>query len=802
MSVLCLMKILPEDLLNTLEFDRILGLTAEHCLGEPARIMALRLKPVIDPNLIRRWLEEVHEYSLTFQTTTPLPLSSYHDIQGSFRYLEIIDYVLDLEDLLAYRDIFQIHKEVIQWWDDEKRTLYPTLFNFTQRLPLEDGPLNHLNRIFDAEGQIRNDASENLALIRRKLASIERQLEKVFGTLVSEYRKKGWLSESSESVKNGRRVLTVPAEHKRKIKGIIHDESASGKTVFLEPEALVELNNDLFDLESEEKQEIHRILKALCNDIRPYKEYLEKWFSQLIRLDLIRAKALTGRAYQGVRPEIIKEQELELKSARHPLLMMKYQPLKKAVVPFDLKLDATNRILVLSGPNAGGKSITMKTVMLLQILTQTGFLIPVKHGSRLPIFLHAFADIGDQQSLEDDLSTYSSKLRNMQEFMAKANRRTLVALDEMGTGTDPQMGGPIAEAVLDRLNRLQVMGVVTTHYSNLKLYAFKQKGMVNGSMIFNQEKLAPTYEMRVGKPGSSYAFEIAMSSGIPENVLQYARKRAGMSQQAVEQLLIDLQNERRQIEEKQTTLEQRERQVDQLIQNYEKLYRDLEFQRKKFKIESKEKALMESATVAIEVEKIIKEVKEERNLEKAKEAREKLRIEQERLREQMRQTSLQAAKVAPEQDKIAAGPLREGSFVRLRGGGISGQVLKINKEKAKVNMGEMTMVIPIADLEVTGEPLDIRTRRSIHVDTTNEDSPATRLDLRGFKPDEATKVVELFLDKALMSSSRTVRIIHGVGTGALRKVVYKKVKEYRDIKAIEPASAQDGGEGVSIIYFS
>lgn len=795
------MLFFPQDIFATLEFTRIREMTAERCAGAPAAAQALDLKPLTDIRTVRARLQEVHEWALQLGAPEPIPFGAYQDVRESFRYLDVRDYVLEQEVLLEYRNLLQWHEAMSGWAASEAAETSPALSALVTVLPFEPKPLHALQAVFDDAGNIRDEASAALRQIRRRMREALLALERVFAGLVQEYRKQGWLAEAGESIRNGRRVLIVPAEHKRRIKGIIHDESASGRTVFLEPERMVELNNDLFDLESEERQEIYRILRELCNDLRAWRDYLSDWMRMMVRLDLIRARALVSRLYHGNLPDLSEQPEIELRGARHPLLFIRNSEQGRPVVPFDLRLDRQQRILLLSGPNAGGKSITMKSVMLIQIMVQSGYLVPAKMGSRLPVFNKFFADIGDQQSLEDDLSTYSSRLRNLRFFLEKADRRTLIALDEFGAGTDPKIGGAIAEAILRELNRRQVMGVVTTHYSNLKLFAFKQSGLVNGAMVFDQEQLKPSYLLRVGKPGSSYAYEIASASGLPEEVLAYAKSQAGDASQAMERLLSDLQQEKLVLEQQLQAVGEREKKLDQLIRNYEMLFRDLEYQRRKHKVEVRELALQQRSREEQGLEEILRELKEERRLEKVQERKEALRQEQERLRAQVSEIRKETMAMAATPAGVAPDAIREGDFVRVRGGGAIGEVLEVRRDKARIALGELTVLVDRGELEWVSEPLNARRQRGVQVNGGGDGGPADKLDIRGFTKEEAVRVLELFLDKALLSAFRSVRVLHGKGTGALRKVVLEKAREYKDIRAIEPAGPEEGGEGVTILRF-
>ncbi|MCF8236659.1 MAG: Smr/MutS family protein [Saprospiraceae bacterium] len=794
------MRFIPEDVPHTLEFSRILEMTAEHCMGTPGRELSLQIRPSTDIHVILQRLREVDEWARTMIGPEPVPFSPYEDIRDTFRYLSVTDYIMEVEDLLHYRNLLYIHRDLHQYPDEETSVAYPVLTDLIQSLPFESEPLDLLEQVFDEKGDIRDTASPALASIRRSRINLQKELDKQFRQLVGQYKKSGWLADSGESIRGGRLVLTVPVEHKRKIKGIIHDESATGKTVFLEPAQLVEGNNDLFELESEERQEIQRILKELSQRIRPYSDYLQDLISHIIRLDLIRAKATVSRMYNGTHPEMTREIRMHLEEAFHPLLWIKNRISGKPVIPFGLDLDPQHRILVLSGPNAGGKSITMKSVLMIQLLAQAGYLVPAKQGSILPVFQKCFADIGDQQSIEDDLSTYSSKLRNMRQFLEHADRRTLIAIDEFGSGTDPKMGGAIAEAILKSLNKKKVFGVVTTHYSNLKIFAFQHAGLINGSMVFDQEELHPTYELRVGQPGSSFAFEIASSSGLPVDVLDYARKRSGTSNQAVDQLLVNLQNDRSRLEEELETIQIKKEKLDQLVSSYEQMFKDLEYQRKKHKMELRELALQQKSRDQQDVDQVIQELKQERNLEKAKEKRELLQAEQEKLRKQVGSIREEVHQISTDMVDTSDA-IEVGTFVRIRNGGAIGEILRVEKGKAEIAVGALKMIVDLFDLQAVREPLNIRSRPSISVGNTAQEYGSTRLDLRGFKLEEGRRVLQLFLDQALLSSARRIVILHGKGTGALRKMVLSMAREYKDIKKVGPADPEEGGDGVTVIQF-
>lgn len=790
------MKLIPQDSTESLEFQKILELLVSYCNGEEGREKVAALSPLLDPNLINRRLDEVAEFKQGLDDKQMMQLSAYESIREELRMLKVDGYVLaegGLQKinnlLLQARDIFSFFKT------SARQQLYPSLYDIIRPIVFEEELLKEIEKVIDADGNIRPDASPELSRIRRLKSSKSREMDRTFKSMVETYRKKGWLTDNVESFRNGRRVLSVPSEHKRKIRGIIHDESATGRTAFIEPEAVIDINNDIFDLEQEEKREIYRILRDLSAKLRPFTQQMAIYGDLLITYDVIQAKAVLARKLKAQRPKVLPKPHLGIKEGRHPLLYLKNKQIGRKTVPFDLQLFGRNRILVLSGPNAGGKSIAMKSVGLLQLMLQCGMLLPVDAESEMGVFQQLFTDIGDQQSLEDDLSTYSSRLSNARQFLAAANKQTLVLIDEFGSGTDPKIGGAIAEAILDELHREKVFAVITTHYSNLKIFAFKTGGIVNGSMHFDKDTLSPTYELQVGRPGSSYAFEIATKSGLPPKVLKYARRRAGKNERAVDQLLIDLQREKQETEEELARLRDKQQTLDNLTRTYEELHRDLEVRRKRMKLEAKEQALQETARQNKQMEKLVRELREEKNLEQAKEKAKSLRENRKELGSQV--TDLRESIYYAPSDKDE--PIKVGSHVRLRTGGAAGVVENIDKKRAIVAVGDLRMTVKLRDLALTKEQMEVRSQRSITNDVDKVATFDSRLDVRGMRFEEVLATTEAFVDRALMANAANVRIVHGKGTGALKRAVHQKLREYRNGFKLSHPPREAGGDGVTIV---
>jgi DNA mismatch repair protein MutS2 len=793
------MQLLPKDLFEKLEFDKVLELLEKECLGEQGRMAAQHTGPSTDVAAIERQLKEVQEYKLSIEQNDKFPIFNYFSVAEELKMLEVEGYVLPEEGLRRINIILLFIRGIFRFFNATRRDTYPALYQIIRKLSFDEGLIKAIESVIDEDGNIRPDASPELQKIRKRIGSKQKELERQFRIVINNYRSKGWLSDNIESFRNGRRVLSVPSEHKRKIRGIIHDESTTGKTAFIEPEAIIDINNDIFDLETEERREIYRILKDLSAQLRPYVPQMRIYQEILVRYDLIQAKARLAVQMEAVHPKLKPEPHFRILEGRHPLLFLKNKKLDKKTVPFNFQLLGKNRILVLSGPNAGGKSITLKSIGLLQLMLQSGLLVPADVESEMGIFQEIFADIGDQQSIEDDLSTYSSRLENMRNFLEKSGKESLVLIDEFGSGTDPKIGGAIAESILKEFNATGVHGIITTHYSNLKIFAFKTPGIVNASMTFDKESLSPTYELKIGRPGSSYAFEIAQKSGLSKKVLKYAKHRTGKNEKAVDQLLVDLQQEKIDLEDQLKALTDKQQKLDRLIKTYEQLHRELEYRRKKIKLETKEQALQQTARDNRDMERLIREIKEQQNLEEAKKLAVKVKKERETLTSEVSGLR-EDIYYQPKKHKTKQGEIKEGDFVRMRTGGATGTVESIDRNKAIVVIGDMRMTIKIRDLQHANAPLDIQSSRSVKSDTIAKSAAfQSKIDIRGMRFDEAYKAVEEFIDQALIANAENLRIVHGKGNGILRKAVRTKLREYKVSMDIRHPEPEQGGDGVTIV---
>lgn len=796
----------PNDFYEKLEFDKVLAQLQSLCLGElgAERVAALPLSTQIEP--IEKQLSEVNEYYQAILNNQRIPLEAYPKLDEVLRMLSIQGYVLPLDGLLAIAKQLHLVQRLFAFFknrteEEEEDLRFVHLPDLLRDLEFDEDLLAAINGIVDKEGNIRSDASAELQRIHRLRRSKQQELDNSFRRIVRRYQEKGWLADSTESFRNHRRVLSVPAEHKRQVRGIIHDESSTGRTVYIEPEEVISINNAIFELESEERREIMRLLRELSNLLRPYVPAMEQYQEVLIYFDILQAKAQLAKRLNATRPAVVDYPHLEIKEAYHPLLYLKNKREGKQTVKFDLHLHRPNRMLILSGPNAGGKSITLKTLGLLQLMLQSGMLLPVGEGTRMGLFQQLFADIGDQQSLEDELSTYSSRLRNARHFIEKADANSLVLIDEFGSGTDPKMGGAIAEAILKALNEQEVWGMITTHYSNLKLFAFKNKGLLNGSMIFDKDKLTPTYELKVGKPGSSFAFEIAQQSGLQEEVIRYAKKRLGKEVKNFDELLVGLEREQQEAKELREQLEAREKRLAQIINNYEDMSKQLEHRRMRLKLQEKEQALTDTSQAQDELRRLLRELRKEADAQRAKEkAEEALAAKREEQKEVEAKVGDLKEKIY-EQDlqKSKKGSIEEGSHVLFRESGSRGIVERIEGKKATVVIGNMRLEAKLRDLKLIENPIQREKKVSVQTDTLQQQARfESKLDIRGMRYDEALRTTEAFIDKALIANASELRIVHGKGSGALRNAVRKKLREYRQVHNIFHPERHLGGDGVTI----
>lgn len=563
------MKIFPESALVQLEFDKVQQLLSSYCKTEYAKNKAATLRVHTKQEYIRTALQQSYEYLLLLQQGQTLPHDAILNLSRELKLLSIPGAVLAEDDFVQLRRLAESARQIFRWFDAERRQAYPALTMVIADSYYEKAILELIDGVLDENGVVKDQASTELAAIRLQLYRKRNELRREFEKVLKRLQKQGYVADIEESFLNGRRVVALFAEQKRQVKGILHGESETRRTVFVEPDETIELNNEVFSLEQEERREVYRILKELTGYLSVYASLLHSYHTILGLFDFILAKARLGQEMGGTMPQLSQEAVIRLRDAYHPLLLLYNRRNKKPTIPTTVQLDAQSRILVISGPNAGGKTVTLKTVGLLQLMVQAGLLVPVHPETEMGLFRQLMIHIGDTQSIEYDLSTYSSHLLHMKHFMEVANGRTLFFIDELGSGSDPNLGGAFAEVILQELVRKHALGIVTTHYLNLKVMANHTAGIVNGSMSFDEKSLLPLYKLTIGKPGSSYTFAIAERIGLDKKLIERARKLVDADHFRLDKLLNTAENDLRQIERKEVEL-------NRLVRENERLRREME----------------------------------------------------------------------------------------------------------------------------------------------------------------------------------------------------------------------------------
>jgi DNA mismatch repair protein MutS2 len=669
--------------------------------------------------------------------------------------------------------------------------IYPELFKMSGVIALPNTLPQIIFSKIDDKALVRDNASPELGRIRKKLRDEQGRLRKLADQIFRNAVGESWVPEGAlPTIRDGRVVIPIHAEHKRRIKGFILDESATGQTVFMEPAEMLDANNEIRELEHSEKREVIRILTELTNEFRIHLPVLRMAFQFLSLIDFIRAKAKFSIEINAEQPLIENKPELVWYNARHPLLYLSLKG-KREVVPLSIDLDQQHRMLLVSGPNAGGKSVCLKTVGLLQYMAQCGLLVPLSERSRLGIFQDLFLDIGDQQSIENDLSTYSSHLRNMNVFIQSASERSLVLMDELGSGTDPNFGGAIAQAILESLLKKRVWGVATTHYYNLKLFAGQHQGIRNAAMRFDDRNMVPLYVLDIGKPGSSFALEIARKTGLPQQTIIEAEKLVGKDLAGFETLVRSLEKERAELSEKVKRMEKEDQQLKLSLSKYQTLYSELEAKKKEIITKAKEDASNLLKETNREIEKTIRHIKENKA-----EKKETLKV-----RKNLQSMHRKVDETPPPEKKKVQ--LKEGDRVRLIGQEGSGVILAIQGNNATVQFGLLKSVTKLDKLEILTTPVAKEVEAKLRSAGINvQEKRATfnpTLDIRGKRVDEVTGILDQFMDTAILLSQGELRILHGKGEGVLRKVVRDHLKSYKEVAAMKDEHVEHGGDGITVV---
>jgi len=767
-----------------------------------------------DFKLIEVLTGQVDEFKQILMLENGIPEQDYFDLTPELKRLYIENTFIELKQLFNLKLSLSIIASCLSFFKNRDVTQYPNLIKLSEEVSFNPEILASIEKIINEKGAVKDKASTDLFIIRKELYSKQSSVDRKINQILNTSKKDGWVTKEEQiTIRSGRLVIPVSATNKRKVKGFIHDESATGQTVYIEPTEIFDINNEIRELENAEKREIVKILTLFTDYLRPFLGDLITAYHYLGEIDFIRAKAKFAIQVNGIKPVLNKKPHIEWQKAFHPLLHISHKTRGKKVVPYNLRLDSNERILIISGPNAGGKSVCLKTVGLLQYMLQSGLLIPVKDDSEAGIFDKIFIDIGDEQSLENDLSTYSSHLLNMKFFAGNADNNTLILIDEFGTGTEPNLGGAIAESILEQLNNKQAYGVITTHYSNLKLLAGKLPGIVNGAMLFNTKEMLPLYKLSIGKPGSSFAFEIAGKIGLQKEILDNASTKTGKTLLDFEKQLQQLEVEKDEMNKKSRELKVADEFLSEMIDKYEKLTLEIETTQSEIISKAKEKAehiLNDSNRL---IEKTIREIRESQaNKEKTKVIRKDLKKEFENI---LSVNDIPASKPVANTEKVKIKDLSGsddfniGDFVKIQNQDKTGEVVEIKGNEATVVFGSLKVKSSIKNIKKCNPDKHINktyVAKSSYSGIINElnDKLATfetTIDLRGKRANESLSIIQSYIDEAILLNIPEVRILHGKGSGVLRKIIREYLSTVTEIKQFSDEILELGGHGVTIVKF-
>ena len=792
----------PNNFEQKIGFHSIRQMLSDHCISQMGQENADKMAFSADKARILESLEQTEEFIGLLQTGVPFPMRDFHDLREAFHRIQIDGTCLNIEDLFALKPSLNVVEAILRYGHSESANATPHLKSLIEDIFIERSVFTEVNRLVDDKGEIPDNASTELLEIRQSIRRKQGGIEKRIRQIMGDAKTAGWVDAKAElTVRDGRLVIPVKAGDKRAIRGFIHDESATGQTVYIEPAEIFDTSNEIKELEYAERREIHRILLAFTQLLRPYLSELRKAWNLLGELDFIRAKALLAQEIGGVKPELRDTPYINWQQARHPLLEKKLKAQGKQVVPLDLKLDEHDRILVISGPNAGGKSVCLKTTGLLQYMLQCGLMPSMRVDSQCGLFENLFIDIGDEQSILDDLSTYSSHLINMKALLEQADGHTLFLIDEFGTGTEPQLGGAIAEAILLELNKKQSFGMVTTHYANLKLLADNHEGIINGAMLFDTRFMQPMYIMMTGKPGSSFAFEIAKKIGFPRQILDDAANITGDQHLKFEKQLQQLEVDKKAIRKKEQDLRIADQLLTEVVDKYKGLLSELESKKKQYLREAAAEAQELIQKANSQIERTIKEIKEaQAEKTKTKEIRQNLEKTKEEIAQKAKEVAEQKKK---EETEVV---LKVGDTVCIDDMQVVGEILSITDTDATILFDSIRLRTSPDKLRKVSRAEARKTQRNWQKGIASDLSEKAEhfdltLDVRGHRAEEALDIVDKYLDEAKLLSIKEVSILHGKGNGILRKLIREKLSHMHEVERFCDASLETGGTGITRVYF-
>lgn len=692
-----MMKLYPESAASQLEFDKVKLLLHEHCKTEYGKYKAENLRIHIHKDYIRLELQQTHEYKMLLLQAQYFPNDFSLNLAKELQLLGIPGATLSGDDFMQIKKLVENIHSIFRWFDNDRRTAYPSLVKVIEHTHYEKIIVTLIEDVLDEYGAVRDNASEALQKIRTSLYKKRNELRRMFEKVLAKLAKAGYSADIDESFSSGRRVVAVFSEHKRQVKGILHGESDSRKTAFIEPEETIELNNAVFSLENEEIKEVQRILRELTSKLSMYAGLLKTYLDVVGEFDFIKAKAKLAIDVNGELPNVMDKAHIELKDAYHPLLYLYNKTSKKKTIPVTITLDDKKRILIISGPNAGGKTVAMKTIGLNQLMLQSGLLVPVHPTSQMGIFKQLFIHIGDTQSLEFELSTYSSHLMHMKHFIEVANGKTLFFIDELGSGSDPNLGGAFAEVIMEELARRHSMGIVTTHYLNLKVMASHTQGIINGAMAFDEKSLQPLYQLLIGKPGSSYTFAIAQRIGLPQHLINRARTLVDDEHFKLDKLLNNTEQNLQQLDREKKDLQhllkenERLKKEMELVLNKEKHLQQVELLKQQNKIS--EDRIVYLKDMERRLKQIVLDWKKSTN------KNEVIKNLQDLLFNKKEQTVVnKLAKKVDNKYKELHQTITVGSLVKLKKNYQVGEVKEIRGKRAIVQIGLLPMSVELEDL--------------------------------------------------------------------------------------------------------
>ncbi len=858
----------PDNFEQKIGFNEIRNMLRQQCLSPLGKEQVDNMAFSSDAEQVNEWLGQVREFRRLMEEVEDFPLQYFYDVRASIQRTRVenthleedelfdlrrsLKTIADIVAILNHSDEDDAHAEQEDGWRREKKYPYPALHHLAEDVMTFPQLIQRIDQILDKFGKIRDNATPELLQIRRELARTEGSISRTLYSILRSAQSEGVVEKDvTPTLRDGRLVIPVVPTLKRKIRGIVHDESATGRTVFIEPAEVVEANNRVRELEGEERKEIIRILTAFTDKVRPHAKEILDSYRFLAVIDLIQAKRKVADTFKAIEPEVEAHPHIDWIHAVHPLLQLSLEKKQEKAVPLDIQLTRDKRILIISGPNAGGKSVCLKTVGLLQYMLQCGLSIPVSERSRTGVFRNIMIDIGDEQSLENDLSTYSSHLLNMKNMLKTADSDTVILIDEFGTGTEPGIGGAIAEAVLNRFCKQQAYGVITTHYQNLKHFADSHEGVANAAMLYDRHEMKALFQLAIGRPGSSFAIEIARKTGLPEDVIKEASDIVGSEYIQSDKYLQDIVRDKRYWENKRQNIHQREKDMEKTISRYESDLEDIERSRKAILQKAKEEAAELLKEANRKIENTIREIREK---QAEKEETRRIRQELDRFRQEVEEADRKAnddkiarkiaqiqqrkerhakrqAEKVQNQEKAAAAlrgaqanspsddrPLQAGDTVRIKGLSTVGKIENISGDMAtavfggmrtKMRLNRLEHALPDSASTTSADKTEQRKESltygiSQETRKTIDDRKANfhqDIDVRGMRGDEALNAVQYFIDDAILVGMPRVRILHGKGNGILRQLIRQYLSSVPNVTHYADEHVQFGGAGITVVDF-